>query len=515
MSTIHGSRSRSGWLVRLRPTPLRDWTLRARLIASMVALIAILAIAIGAVTEVSLRHFLMGRLDDQLAAARGRVSSQFQPPPGGTGPGGIGARELVPRGQSVGTIGALFDETRSIAEMQSSDGSRLTLDPEATAALSKVTSDGKPHTVDVPGLGDYRAVANRTTGPTLVTALPLSGVNATLVQLTWVITALTGLGLIAAGFAGAWIVRLALRPLRRVTTTASKVAEMPLNEGEVALAVRVESPNPHTEVGQVGVALNRMLENVSDALNARHHSETRVRQFVADASHELRTPLAAIRGYAELTRRSRETAPPDIAHAMSRVESEAARMTTLVEDLLLLARLDAGRPLEAAAVDLNRLVVDVLSDAHAAGPEHQWHLQLPEEPVTIQGDQARLHQVLANLMSNARNHTPAGTNIWISLSRQGETAQIDVADDGPGIPPDQIGDIFERFTRGEQSRSRTAGSTGLGLAIVSAVLTAHRGGISVTSRPGATVFSVRIPMHGNREGGSQGSSSISHQPLTV
>jgi two-component system OmpR family sensor kinase len=335
------------------------------------------------------------------------------------------------------------------------------------------------------------------------------------VNLTAAITIVTLVGLIIAAVLGAFIVRLALRPLRRVTSTASKVAEMPLDEGEVALAVRVPNPNPHTEVGQVGVALNRMLENVSDALNARHQSETRVRQFVADASHELRTPLASIRGYAELTRRSREIAPPDIAHAMTRVESEANRMTTLVEDLLLLARLDAGRPLAAAEVDLTRLIVDVISDAHAAGPAHKWHLDVGDEPVTVHGDEARLQQVLVNILANARTHTPVGTNVWVSLAQHGKSVVIEVRDDGPGIPPGLMPDIFERFSRGEGSRSRAAGSTGLGLAIVAAVVAAHGGDIAVRSAPGETVFTVQLPMHGATTTQSQTAASFTGQVLQV
>jgi two-component system, OmpR family, sensor kinase len=500
----------------VRVKPLRDWTLRARLVASMLGLLAVLCIAIGAVTEVALQHFLMGRLDDQLNQAGGRFSHSVENPPPRTSGGPSNGSDFLPRGQAPGTIGAHLSATGTSSGQIRGQSADSDLSNGSLAALLAVNADGEPHTVSLPGIGSYRVIASAMPdGDVLVTGLPLAGVTDTISKLTLVITGVSASGLVVAGFAGTVIVRLALRPLRRVTTTASKVAEMPLDEGEVALAVRVDNPNPHTEVGQVGVALNRMLENVSDALNARHRSETRVRQFVADASHELRTPLASIRGYAELTRRSREVAPPDIAHAMSRVESEAGRMTTLVEDLLLLARLDAGRPLEAAEVDLSRLVVDVLSDAHAAGPDHHWHLDLPDDPVLIIGDQARLHQVVANLLSNARNHTPAGTNIRVSLSAHGTVASIEVADDGPGIAPDLVGDIFERFSRGEQSRSRGAGSTGLGLAIVNAVLNAHRGSIAVQSRPGRTVFTVSLPMHGNRQVDPQDSSSMVAQPLQV
>jgi two-component system OmpR family sensor kinase len=272
---------------------------------------------------------------------------------------------------------------------------------------------------------------------------------------------------------------------------------MELDRGEVALSMRVptQDTDPRTEIGQVGSSINRMLGHVSDALAVRQASEVRVRKFVADASHELRTPLAAIRGYAELTRRVESGAvSEDVAYAMRRVESEAARMTTLVEDLLLLARLDAGRPLEAAPVDMSVLVVDAVSDAHVASGDHVWSLDLPADEVVISGDVARLHQVLANLLTNARVHTPAGTKVIVSLSPRADGGAVFcVVDNGPGIPESLLPDAFERFARGDSSRSRAAGSTGLGLAIVAAVVEAHGGSVNVASRPGETAFTVTLP----------------------
>jgi two-component system OmpR family sensor kinase len=304
------------------------------------------------------------------------------------------------------------------------------------------------------------------------------------------------LAVIIAGLAGVVIIRRTLRPLDRVAATATRVSELELDRGEVDLAQRVPEAftDVRTEVGQVGAALNRMLDHVGNALEARHASETQVRQFVADASHELRTPLAAIRGYAELSRRSRQPVPAEIGHVLNRVESEAKRMTLLVEDLLLLARLDAGRPLAHDPVDLTMLVVDAVSDAHAAGPGHHWQLDLPEEPVTVSGDGARLHQVLANLLANARTHTPEGTSVTVSVGATGDAAVLKVTDEGPGIPAELQPHIFERFARGDSSRSRAAGSTGLGLSIVSAVVSAHGGSVSVQSAPGRTIFTVLLPL---------------------
>ena len=236
-----------------------------------------------------------------------------------------------------------------------------------------------------------------------------------------------------------------------------------------------------------------MLDNVESALQARHESEQRVRQFVADASHELRTPLASIRGYAELSRRESDPVPASVTHALGRVEAESLRMQELVEDLLLLARLDSGRPLEREPVDLSLLAVDAVGDAHAAALDHVWELDLPEEPVEVPGDRARLHQILANLLANARTHTPPGTKVVTRLRREGGWVRLSVNDDGPGIPDSLQRNVFERFTRGEESRSRAKGSTGLGLSIVAAVGQAHGGRVELDSRPGDTTFSVLLP----------------------
>jgi two-component system, OmpR family, sensor kinase len=257
--------------------------------------------------------------------------------------------------------------------------------------------------------------------------------------------------LVAAFLAGRAIVRVALRPLDRVAATATEVSELPLDRGEVALAVRVPEgdSDPSTEVGRVGAAFNRMLGHVASALTAREASERKVRTFVADASHELRTPLASIRGYAELTRRGGHVLPDDVVHALARVESESVRMTGLVDDLLLLARLDDGRSLEERPVDVTALLADAVSDAHAAGQDHDWHLDLPDEPVIVPGDAVRLHQVIANLLTNARVHTPAGTRVDAALSTTPDAAIITVADAGPGIDEKVRDTVFERLARGD------------------------------------------------------------------
>jgi two-component system OmpR family sensor kinase len=477
------------------------------LIAALVGLLALVSIVIGVVSTLALRDFLVGQLDSQLRAAGDRAShayqQQEQPPPprereieDGEEPG---PEFLGAPGQAAGTLGAQLHPGGGVdAGVIDETGNRQEVPTAVVSVLVDLPADGKPHTRDLGTLGAYRLLATTSPhGDTLVTGLPLSGMTETVWRMTAVAAAVAVIGLLAVGALGAVVVRKSLRPLRRVAATATQVAEMPLDRGEVALSARVPvaDTDPRTEVGQVGSALNRLLGHVSAALAARHQSEMRVRQFVADASHELRTPLAAIRGYAEVTRRNKDGVPPDVAHALRRIESESVRMTALVEDLLLLARLDAGRPLAAESVDLTSLIVDAVSDAHVAGPGHRWRLDLPEDPVTVTGDAARLHQVFANLLANAHAHTPPGTSVTTSLTSVDGTAVVTVADDGPGVPPELLPEVFERFARGDTSRSRAAGSTGLGLAIVFAVVEAHHGETAVESRSGRTAFTVTLPRH--------------------
>ncbi|MGK5740803.1 HAMP domain-containing sensor histidine kinase [Micromonospora sp. URMC 103] len=497
------SSSRPSEVARRLRDRLAGWSLRRRLVVSVVALLALVSIGIGALTTLALRHFLVVQVDNQLTMndrRPGAVPPWFreggQPPWPGE-PSTVRPRTPEPpRGFPPGSIAVHVVDGTTTAGIRTGSGDADALPATDVRPLAGLATDGRPHTVDLHDRGAYRAVARAASdGDVTVVAIPLAGVAETTM---WMVVAQAGVvtaGLLIAGGLGLVVVRAALRPLNRVAATATRVTELPLDRGEVALSVRVPEADtdPRTEVGRVGGALNRMLGHVAAALAARQASETRVRQFVADASHELRTPLAAIRGYAEVARRGRDRVPPDVAHALRRVESESARMTSLVDDLLLLARLDSGRPLAAEPVDLTALVVDAVSDAHAAGPDHRWQLDLPDEPVGVPGDAARLHQVVANLLANARVHTPAGTTVTTALRAEPGGALLCVADDGPGVPPDLQAEVFERFARGDGSRSRAHGSTGLGLAIVAAVVEAHGGTVTVASRPGATVFTVRLP----------------------
>lgn len=482
---------------------VRGKSLRTRLIAVLVAALAVVCLIVGVVTELALNAFLVGQLDSQLAADSERVARSTGPRPGdgpdgpGRQPGAPGPRPGEARGLAPGAITAVIADRRvERAELQSAQAEPEPLASRWNDELLSLPRDGQAHTRDLGELGVYRLTTTSTpTGHVVVTGLPLTSVRETLLSVGFILAGVSITGLLITGVSGALIVRRTLRPLERMADTATEVTALSLDRGAVDLAVRVPEPDADlsTEVGRVGAALNRMLGHVGDALTARHASESRVRQFVADASHELRTPLASIRGYAELTRRHGDTVPPDVSHAMRRVEAESERMATLVEELLLLARLDSGRPVVHEPVDLSRLVADALSDARVSGPEHRWLLDAPAEPITVLGDAAALHQVVANLLHNARTHTPAGTTVRTTLSTVDGSVRLAVTDDGPGIPADVLPEVFERFARAGISRSRAAGSTGLGLAIVRAVVAAHGGDVAVHSRPGHTEFTVNLP----------------------
>lgn len=552
------------------------WTLRRRLVATVLALLAAVAAVMGLASTLALRTSLLDQIDVRLTAASERAVAAPQrldrvldttgapsdaptvrwgtaaPAPGMSDDAlgdGIPPAFILP-GQDVGTV-SVFErpdtDDLQAGYLDDSGAIQQLTDAQLTTLLA-VTPDGTPERVDLPDLGAYRVRSvTSDSGDTSVIAIPVSAVTATVHQYIVVEVAVAVLGLLAAAWFATLLIRRELRPLDRVAATAARVSEMPLSRGEVDIRERVpdEDTDPTTEVGRVGAALNRMLGHVESALTARHESETQVRRFVADASHELRTPLASIRGYAELVQRLPGDLPDDALRAMDRVESEARRMTSLLEDMLLLARLDSGRDLDLAEVDLAALAVDAVADAHVAGPDHTWRLALvaperaagaggpagadraagaagagksdpasgldgatgadraagvePDEddedlpPATVLGDEHRLRQVLVNLLSNARVHTPPGTTVVLSVVHEPEHVVLRVRDDGPGIAEPLRSRLFQRFARGDASRNRTAGSTGLGLSIAHAVVAAHGGTIDADGTPGATTFTVRLP----------------------
>lgn len=491
----------------------RSWTLRTKLVASVLALFFLVTAAVGALTVWQLDRTLTEQIDQQLVASRSALAGSDGDGPGGpTGSvaGGSNLQLQIYTGTSSPT--ELSDmrtgETEKTAWIVTPRG-RTQLTDAQVSQLAAAGLGQNPRTMHLTGAGDYRLIAVRHTAQFRSTSpggrvvvdvvdiigLPLQPVRENVTKTALSVALLSGAGVLVVGMASAFLIRRNLAPLRRVAGTATKVSKLQLATGEVDIADRVDErdTDPRTEVGQVGHALNNLLDHMGQALSARQASETRVRQFVADASHELRTPLASIRGYAELSRREQEPVPQGVTHALGRIESEATRMTTLVEDLLLLARLDSGRPLDRAPVDLSMLLIEQVSDAHAAGPDHVWSLDLPPDAVEVEGDEARLRQVIINLLANARRHTPEGTRVTAGARDLGDHVELTVTDDGPGIAPDLVPNIFQRFTRGDEARTRTEGSTGLGLSIVDAVVGSHGGTVTVASRPGKTVFTIALP----------------------
>ncbi|KQV77946.1 ATPase [Nocardioides sp. Root122] len=457
-------------------------TLTARLVAVAVLLVALAALLIGTATALAMQQNLDRRLDADV-----RDAARFAAGPRGADRDGD---DFGP-GQQFGTLKAYQPDSGTpwgtvLSEQEGASFSASTaLDAGQLDALDALPASGDPQTVDVPDLGSYRVLVTDVRGGTVVAGLPRGEVRETVERLVQ-LELLTGLlGVLAAAGVGTVVVRRQLAPLREVAATAHRVAELPLASGEIEMAARVPErlTDERTEVGQVGAALNSMLDHVEDSLAQRHRSELQVRQFVADASHELRTPLATIAGYTELARRRPETS----GTALDKVETESARMTALVEDLLLLARLDAGRPLERQTVDLSRLLLEAVDDARVVDRERSWRLALPDEPLVVTGDEARLHQVVSNLLANARKHTPAGSTVTVTGTAEGFT----VHDDGPGFAPELAPHAFERFTRGDAARTR--GGAGLGLSLVEAIVAAHGGTVRLSSEPGDTTITVRLP----------------------
>jgi two-component system OmpR family sensor kinase len=470
--------------------------LSRRLVVGLLAVMAVALLVVAAATYVALRAWMTEQIDASLMQPKQRLYAEQNDR------GRVG--EAVQSWTSAGATVVVVDQNGTATPLRQNYPGAPSPQPLSSADAAELAAvptspAASPVSVDIDGLGQSRAVAVPafTDGQpvTVVAVLPLSRVDEIAGRLVAVEVVAVGLALLFVSLAGTWFVRRSLRPLQDVAETAGEVASLPLERGDVVIPARVQNPIPTTEVGQVGLAVNAMLDHVESSLQTRADTEDRLRRFVSDAGHELRTPLAAVRGYSELMRRGAGADPAAAKQAAERIEAAASRMGLLVEDLLLLASLDEERPLARDVLDLRALVDEAVAEAATAGPDHQWSVVGEESPVPVVGDGVRLHQAIANLLANSRAHTPPGTRVRTSLARADGWAYVDVLDDGPGFPVELLPRATERFARGDASRSRATGGSGLGLSIVKAVVEAHGGGLLVTNAEGTgALVRIRLPL---------------------
>jgi two-component system OmpR family sensor kinase len=487
----------------------RRWTLRARLVAALLVLATVALAVFGVVSVLLIRKSQLDRVDVQL----GDLSEVLNRPglfrrlgPGGPGgPGGPNGRDNLPTDYRLTVYGPDGVEFGTFGRREGDTGGPALPPINATTVTAQSRT---PFTVSDRADGpSWRVRVFRGQEGFGAVALSLETMETITKQLVVIESVVGSLLLVMLGSVGFAVVRVGLRPLTRIEQTATAIAS-----GE--LDARVSETDSRTETGRLGRALNTMLGRLSSAIRQRERSEARLRRFVADASHELRTPLTSIRGFAELYRRGGAADESDVDKLMSRIEEESLRMGRLVDDMLLLARLDEHRELELDEVDLVVLAADAVHDVNARDPARRVRLETPDGPVRVIGDEHRLRQVTTNLVANAVTHTAAGTAVTVTVAAQRlrrlgrpsatagasldgltEVAMIEVRDEGEGIPEDAAPLVFDRFYRVDSARSRQSGGTGLGLAITAAILKAHNGRIDLhTTRGKGATFRVLLPL---------------------
>ncbi|HEY1635786.1 MAG TPA: HAMP domain-containing sensor histidine kinase [Acidimicrobiales bacterium] len=471
---------------------MRRLSLRQRLLGTLVLLFVVGFVVSDVASYRALQSFLFGRVDQQLTALNNGLTR------------GLLVSGRLDRGALAGVFFQVRDSQGGL--VVSGNGNAVPL------GAGQAFTPRLPDPLPAPGPGNnpltpvsttFDTQSSQSGGPsyrvrvttlpglsaTTVVALPLGDVSSTLSHLRWIELAVTGAVIALAVLVGLWLVRISFRPLDDIAETAGAIAKGELDR-------RIPGTEPRTEIGRLGIALNAMLARIEAAFAERKASEERLRRFVADASHELRTPLTSIRGYAELFRRGADRRPEDLAMSMQRIEDEATRMGALVDDLLLLARLDQGRPLDREPVDLAAVVGQAVEAAHAVEPERPLSFAV-DSPVTVVGDPRRLRQVVDNLLANVRTHTPPGCPASVKVGSENGNAVLEVADEGPGIDPVAAERVFERFYRADESRSRDNGGVGLGLSIVAAITDAHGGRVRAGPRDGGGAsFLVELPRQG-------------------
>lgn len=482
-------------------------SLRRQLLLGVLAVVSVVLVTVGIVSVLSLRGYVNAMSDADIAESLDAFSHQYTKYRNGehtsTHPGTppIGQAMLEFTGQTPGNLIAVLRNGVVIGSAVFSEGEPKPAPADVISALEGQTWSGDPPRTEILGrLGSYRLDSTVDGSDVLVVGMSQNFADRIIARKQITTIALTAGALALTAALTGWVVGYTLRPLRRLGAIAANVAAMPLADDDHRISIRVQpqDTDPQNEVGIVGHTLNRLLDNVDGALAHRVESDLRMRQFISDASHELRTPLAAIQGYAELTRQDSSELPPTTEYALARIESEARRMALLVDELLLLSRLGEGQDLQSEDVDLAAVANNAVNDATVAALTHHWVKDLPDHPVWVRGDHARLHQLVSNLLGNARVHTPPGVTVTtgITCHRDGPEppfVELTVTDDGPGIDEELLPRLFERFVRADKSRSDGSGH-GLGLPIVSSIVKAHHGSVTVESTEDETVFRVKLPL---------------------
>ncbi len=482
----------------------RPRTLRQQLVLGVSAVVTIVFVVVGIISVLSLRTYVYAMTDADVVESLDSLDHSYSRYLAGESGQhlAIGPALLGFTGQNPGNVIAVIHRGEVTGSAVFYEDDPRAGSPDVVAAIQAQTwHDGEIRTVKLGRLGPYRVSSQTTSaGDELVVGLSLNLVNKTISRRIVSATVLSVAALLVTSGLTALVVGYALRPLRRVAVTAAEVAGTPLTGDDHRITARVlpGDTDPNNEVGIVGHTFNRLLDNVDSALAYRAESDRRMRQFITDASHELRTPLAALQGYSELTRQDSAALPPTTEYALARIESEAARMASLVDELLLLSRLGEGDDLRTEDVDLADIVLNAFNDAAVAAPGHRWVKDLPDDPVWVRGDPDRLHQLVSNLLTNGWVHTPSGTTVTTSITcyrlvSDGPYAELVVADDGPDIDPALLPHLFDRFVRAKDA-PHEGGGNGLGLAIVDSIVKAHNGSVTAESAAGRTIFRVRLPL---------------------
>ena len=480
-------------------SPIHNWSLKNRLTLGVVLLSAIAFAASGIAANFALQRYLVTQVDNELISVASGSLTQAQiagierdndyPKVPATKTGNPVRR--IPTATSLTLLG----NDGKVSAQIGGDLNSTSISPYVVAITSAAISShhGSPFTLETPG-SDFRIVALPFSNGqgTVVAAKSLSDLDRTMERLHFIFYSISLVLLLLILIAARSVIRVSLRPLEDVEMTAEEIAQ-----GN--LSARLPDANPGTEVGRLVTSLNTMLSRIEKSFAVQTQSENKLRRFVADASHELRTPITAIRGFSELHRQGAVTGEKDTSELIGRIENESKRMGSLVEDLLLLARLDQAREMDSKPVDIKQVIEDAVISARAAGPDHPIELLLEANEIFTLGDEVRIHQVVANLLANARAHTPAGTPINVSVRNLDAGVEISVADSGPGLSEEDQRKIFERFYRADSSRVRTgADGSGLGLSIVDSVMRAHGGSATVKSKPGeGATFTLYFPNEKN------------------